>query len=541
MPSPARTDRLPSRISIGLAVATVAAHVAVNLFSPYGLHRDAFLYLAMGERLRLFAMDFPPFIALLAEATRWLLGDGITAIRAGPAVAHGLLVLLAARAARFAGGGGWAQAVAAVSVATAPLYLRAGTLFQPVIFDQLWWSVGFLALIRIGHLSRGRAAGGERLDAAEVHEDPRSLAATWLVLGLVLGLGLLTKFTILVFAVGALVGLLLTPGRRQLATPWPWLAAALALLVGLPSLVGQIALDVPVLGQLADLEATQLSRVSPGDFLLGQALQIGPAISLAVVGVGAAVVDPRRRGSRTAAWTAISALVILLVVGGKAYYAGPLYPVFIGVGATFVEAWAGSLAERGRRRIAVGVKGACAALILGWAALTFPLGVPVVSPPAMARYAERLGVTEAVTTNTGRVLRLPQDYADMLGWEDLVAEAATVWNGLPPADRSRAVLLAANYGEAGALDFYGPRHGLPRAVAPVGSYWFFGPGDRTGEVTVAVGIEPDALEAYFESTRLAARVENPWGVPEEQDVPIVVARGPYRSLQEVWPDFRGAN
>jgi hypothetical protein len=150
-------------------------------------------------------------------------------------------------------------------------------------------------------------------------------------------------------------------------------------------------------------------------------------------------------------------------------------------------------------------------------------------------------VTEAVTTNEGQRLPLPQDYADMLGWEALADSVVRVYRSLPGEDREDAVILATNYGRAGAIDFYAGDE-IPHAIAPVGSYWFWGPGDREGRVTIVVGAEPeDLIGEYFREATLAARVRNHWGVPEERSVGIVVARDPLRPLQEVWPEWRGIN
>jgi hypothetical protein len=198
--------------------------------------------------------------------------------------------------------------------------------------------------------------------------------------------------------------------------------------------------------------------------------------------------------------------------------------------------------NRGLRRAAAVSVWAITGLAIGaFGVIGLPMGLPFLPPEPMARYAAWLGVTEAVTTNTGEELPLPQDYADMLGWETLADSVAHVYRTLPEEDREAAVILATNYGRAGAIDFYAGDE-LPHAVAPVGSYWFWGPGERPGQVTVVVGAEPeDLLGEYFEEATLAARVRNPWGVPEERSVGIVVARNPVRPLQAVWPEWRGVN
>jgi 4-amino-4-deoxy-L-arabinose transferase-like glycosyltransferase len=519
----AMTDPPPplSRVVPAAAVVVLLAHVAANLVTPYGLHRDAFLYLAMGRHLDLFRMDFPPFIALVAEATRAVLGDSTTAIRTGPALAHAAVVLTAGLAAREAGGRAWAQAVTVLAVATAPLYLRAGALFQPVVFDQLWWTLGLFLLARIG----ARAARGEET------------RRPWLALGAVLGLGLLTKFTILVLGAAMLGALLVTPLRRELRTPWPWLAGAAALVLGSPGWVGQLRLGFPLFTQVSGVTTMQVAAATPAAYVADQLFQVGPALVLGLAGGAATFRVPDLRPYWPVAWSAALAWIVLLLAGGKAYYIGPIWPVLIGLGAAAAGRWAERPAERGRRAVAATARGGIVAALAVWAALTVFMGLPLLPPAAMARYAAATGVTAAVSTNTGAVLRLPQDYADMLGWEHLVDEVARVYDALPPGDRARAAILASNYGEAGAIDFYGPARGLPGAIATTGSYWFFGPGDLPGEILIGVGVEPGGLSGYYASAILAARSYNPWGVPEEQDVPISVARGPERTLQDVWPEF----
>lgn len=506
------------RLVGGLALAVVVAHVLVNALGPYGFHRDEFLYLAMGEHLRLFRMDVPPLIAIAAEASR-LLGDSLVAIRLLPALAHGALVVLAGLLAAALGGGRWAAGLAALAVVLSPLFLRVGNLFQPVIFDQLWWTLALYALVRLG---REGWPGG---------------SPWWWALGAAGGLGLLTKFSIGFVAVGILAGLLLSGARRTLRTRGPRLALGAALLIGAPSLVGQLVLDWPSLTYLRGVQQGQLVHVSRVDFVAEQALMFGPAFLLAVLGL-AALLRGRRFGRwRAVGWACLVAFLLLLALRGKPYYAGPIYPALFAAGATALERWS---RRATRVRLGGGVRAAAVGLVALYGAVVLPIGLPAFSPELTARHAARLGITAAVTTNTGTVLPLPQDYADMLGWEAQVEAVAEVWRSLPPEDRERAVIVGTSYGRAGAVDFYGPRHGLPGAVAPVGSYWFFGPGERPGEVLVVVGGDREELAGFCGSLEARARVEERWVVPEERGVTIWVCRDPPRPLRELWPEFRGA-
>ncbi|MDQ3138530.1 MAG: glycosyltransferase family 39 protein [Gemmatimonadota bacterium] len=495
-----------------LAALKLALHLAVNAVTPYGFHRDELLYLGMGRHLRLWAMDFPPGIALAAEAVRAVLGDSLLAIRLVPAIAGTLLLLLAALIARELGGGRRAQALAALGVLSSPLFLRSANLFQPVVLDQLAWTVALYALVR---LCREPA--------------PR----WWAVLGAALGAGLLTKFSIVFIGLAILLAILVTKQRAWLLTPWPWLAAVLALAIGSPSLVGQFRLDFPVLGQMADLRSSQLEQVTPLGFLSAQLLW-GPATLVALIGLIALLVTPALKPYRVAGWACAWALLILIVLRGKPYYAGPVYPALLAAGAVVLE-------RMRHPRWGPLVRWGAAATLVLFMAVLLPIGVPILPPAAMARYALAIGATEALRTNTGETEHLPQDFADMLGWEEQVRAVADVYGSLPAADREQAVLLAANYGEAGALDFFGPRYGLPPVVSPAGSYWFFGPGERPGDVVLTVGVERRDLERTFASVEAGGRVTSPWSVAEERDLTIFVARGPHRTLQEIWPSLAGRN
>lgn len=516
---PPAGSELPSRPAFAgilvllLAVLKLTLHVMVNVRTPYGLHRDELLYLGMGRHLQLWRMDFPPGIALVAEVSRTLLGESITAIRFLPAVFGSATMVLAALIARELGGGRTAQGLAAFCVLANPLFLRSANLLQPVVMDQLIWTAALYALVR---LCRGYGPGG------------------WLLLGLCLGLGLLTKFSVAFIGLAIVAGILLSPLRIALLTPWPWVGLALALVVGAPSVVGQIRLGFPVLAQMADLKASQLERITPVDFLLGQLLW-GPAVLLAIAGLHGLLAGPALRVFRALGWSCVAALAILVLLQGKPYYAGPLYPALFAAGAVRFEriaakGLAGEMFQMGT-----------VAILFAFALVTLPLGVPILPPAAMAEYAHTLGVEAAVRTNTGETLLLPQDYADMLGWEEQVATVARVYYTLPDDQRRDAVVVAGNYGEAGALDFYGPRYDLPQVISPAGSYWFFGPGDRPGKVVITIGVDQDDLRRFFDSVQTAATVSHAWTVPEERNLTLYVGTRPRATLQQVWPSLAGQN
>ena len=258
--------------------------------------------------------------------------------------------------------------------------------------------------------------------------------------------------------------------------------------------------------------------MTPLDFLVGQLLW-GPATLVGLAGLATLLVNPALRLFRVVGWTCAFAFLILLALHGKSYYIGPVYPALLAAGGVVLERlrhpWLGPTARWGT-----------VAAMVGFMAVTLPLAVPVLRPEAMAEYARATGAESALRTNTGEAGQLPQDFADMLGWESQVRAVAQVYRTLSAADRGRTVLVGANYGEAGALDFFGPRYGLPPVVSPAGSFWFFGPGERPGEVVITIGVRPRPISApLFGSVRQAGRIRSPWSVAEERDLAIYVARG----------------
>lgn len=602
--SPGRRTPLARPLVLALAGVAVLVHGVVNAVTDYGLHRDELLYLAMGAHLQLWRMDFPPLIAVVAEASRGLFGDHLATLRLGPALAHGALVALAAVLARELRGRSGAQLLAAAAVLVSPLFLRTGNLLQPVVFDQLWWTLALLALVRLGrdaddeaaagasgatgatatatasgryatphaamHVTGAHAAPTARRATGEVAEvwaedaprhrrrrtrplrllgarlrawGTRASTGDWLLLGVAGGFGLLTKFSILFFGLAVLVALVAGPLRARLRTAGPWAALLVALAIGAPSVVGQLRLGWPVLGQLGDLQASQLVHVGVLDFASGQLL-LGPAFLLALLGLAAALGTRALRPARTAAIACAAVFALLLVLRGKAYYVAPIYPFLFAAGAVALErglALPAALAhpEDARRRLRLTL-----ALVLAYGVLTLPFGLPILRPLPMARYAATLGITSATTTNTGERLALPQDYADMLGWAQLASAVARAWDTIPEAARADATILASNYGQAGAIDYYAPRLGIPGAVSPTGSYWFFGPGERAGDPLLTVGVPLADLAGRCGRVVPLAPVRHGttrWLVPEEQDVPLALCEQPARSLAELWPELAGRN
>jgi hypothetical protein len=287
--------------------------------------------------------------------------------------------------------------------------------------------------------------------------------------------------------------------------------------------------------------------VGPAEFFGGQLL-LGPAVLLALGGLAALLAAPRAvaplRAGRAAGVAALAAVLLLAAGRGKAYYAGPVYPLLWAAGAVALgtRRWSAAPDSARAQGWARARLAAAAALVALYGAAALPFGLPVVPPEPMARYAARAGA--GTETNTGGRLPLPQDYADMLGWPELAAATADVWQRLPAEARDGAAVVAGNYGQAGALALYGPRLGLPPVVSPAGSFWFFGPGERVGDPILAVGVPAAELAPLCAALRPLGVVRHErtrWLVAEERDVPLTLCERPRRTLHQLWPSLAGRN
>ena len=492
-----------------LAAAILALHLATT--SGYGYFRDELYYLACGRHLGLGYVDHPPLVGLVAAAVRSTLGTSLFALRLLPALAFAGVVACTGAMARELGGRRMAQGLAALSAAVAPVYLALGSVFSMNAFDVLFWAVCFLILIR---LLRG---ADERL---------------WFVFGLVAGLGLLNKISMLFLGFGVAVGLV--AGRRGdlLRSRWPWLGGLLAAALFLPHVVWQAQHGWPTLEFMQRAQAVKNVSLGPGAFLLEQAVQMGPAsLPVWLAGLLWLLLGRESRDVRPLGWAYLAVLGIMLGTASKPYYLAPAYPVLFAAGGAALERFSERWAARAVLRTAlVGLVG-LAGLVIA------PLAKPLLPVETYVRYAAALGV-EAAPVERHEMGRLPQFFADMHGWRELAEAVAEVARTLPPDERGRACVFGQNYGQAGAIDLFGPVLGLGPAISAHNSYFLWGPGRCTGDVLIVLADNRERLEELFEQVELGAVFDCRDCMPYEDDKPIWIARRLRVPLGELWPQIK---
>jgi hypothetical protein len=335
----------------------------------------------------------------------------------------------------------------------------------------------------------------------------------------------------LFFGSGVCVGLLLTPERRFFRSKWIWLGGLLAFALFLPNLVWEIRYGWPTIENLRNVRQLVNAPVTPLEFLWQQTLLVLPlAAPIWLAGLYFFLRAREGKPYRLLGWAYLVVLAELLLLKGKIYYLAPAYPMLFAAGAVWIERW---IAGRSWNWLKPAI---VAALALG-AMVAAPLALPVLSPEATAKYAKFWNV-EAVRVESPETGKLPQLFAEMFGWENQAATIARVYRNLPPGEQSQCAILAGNFGEAGAIDFFGPRLGLPKAISGNNNYYLWGPREYSGEVVISFGVPREDLLALFGRVEQVATLSHEYAVPDENNLPVYICRKPKMPLRVAWPKLK---
>lgn len=531
--------RFTSGPAIVLYLAALKLFIQLFTASRYGIFRDELYYLACAEHLDWGYVDQPPLIAFVAWFARHVFGESLIGLRLLPAVAGAALVWLTGAITRELGGGRFAQAVAALAVIIVPVYLLMNhwltmNAFEPLIWMAAVWCV--VRAIKPGSPRGQPASGGSR-------EQPRY----WLWFGVLAGLGMETKYTVAFFVLGVVAGLLLTPERRFLKSRWIWIGALVSLLIFLPNLIWLVRHDFPFLELMHNIRASGRDVVrNPLAFIADQALIVNPILfplwtgGLLWLFFGRHSSDHNARRYRILGWTYLVMLVVLIALKSKNYYLAPIYPMLFAAGAVAFESLTRArVDDHSPRRFLFWLRPVYVALIVVAGAVLLPTVLPVLPVETYIRYQKVLGFEPPKTENqnTGP---LPQYFADEFGWEDMTREVARVYQSLSPEERARTAIFANSYGQAGALDFFGPKYGLPKSICNHQSYWLWGPRDYTGEIVIVLGSDGEGDREHFQTVEAVGRVSHPYSRRDEH-YDIFLCRGLNQNLKDLWPSIKKWN
>jgi 4-amino-4-deoxy-L-arabinose transferase-like glycosyltransferase len=492
-------------ILILLAAIFVALHLATS--SPYGFHRDELATLNDAQHMEWGFVAYPPLTPAVGHLELMLFGVSTLGVRVVPILALALAVVISGLMTRELGSSRRAQILTALAVAVLPIVTIQASVLQYVSFDYLWGVLLTYFLIRLLNT-----------------DDTR----WWIAIGAAIGLGMMTKYTMAFFVTGLVAALLLTGIfqkniRRYLSSSWLWAGAALSLLFFLPNLLWQIHHHFISLEFLRHIHARDVGQGRTRDFLPAQ-LYVCVSVGLCPLAFMGLWFYFKQRGRKylLLGWMFLLTLVLFAVAKGRSYYLGPLYPMLLAAGSVVWEQW---IVARSRTSALAIQRGTWITVALS-AVASFALLTPVAP------------INSALWNATGI---LQDNFKEEIGWPDLAAAVAKVYNSIPADQRSGTGIIVGNYGEAGAIDLLGPRWGLPPAISGTNSNWYRTFPANQPQTLIAVGLDEDFLKQHFERCEVAAHNTNPYGVVNEESRDHSLIYLCHHLLQpwpEFWPHFQ---
>jgi len=485
---------------VAIALAKLFLHFACN--NRYGYFGD---HLAWGY------VDQPPLLPFLVRVSRMLLGDSLRSIRFLPALAASALVILAALITREMGGRRFALILTAVTVLIAPIYLSDGSLLTTNSLEPLlWMGCVYSAILAINR------------------KDPRY----WIWFGVIAGLGLEEKYSIAVLGFGLVGGLLLTEQRRALSSKWFWLGGLAAFLIFLPNIIWNIQHHWPFLELMRNIRASGRDvELSPLQYFTQQVLLVHPlSAPIWITGVISLLFSARLKPYRLLGWCYLITFTVFVALKGKNYYLAPIYPVLLAAGAVVIEHAMERLGQAWLKPVMI-------VLLLAGGAWLAPLVVPLLPVDSFISYMDSLPFDVPRSEHSHEGVTLPQHYADQFGWEEMVATVAQAWSRIPEAGKSDCGIFAQDYGQAGAIDFFGRHYGLPPALSGHQTYFLWGPRGYSGHCLIVLDDRQETLEKLFKHVEYVGKSDNPYAL--ERNIPVFICKGArFGSLAELWPKLK---
>jgi len=490
----------------------VLIKIGLNLLAiaHFGFHRDEFLHLVLADHLDWGYKEVPPFIALLAKITITIFGNSVFAARIFPTIAGGLIVWLTGQITVELGGKRFAIALACLALIFSPAFEASDYLFQPVVFDQLWWVLAVWLLAKYSN----------------------TCSVKYLYfLGLVVGAGMLTKYSMAFFTFSLLFGILISKQRKMLFNRHILGAALLAILIWLPNIIWQFQHHLPVFTHMSTLQKEQLDYIQPSDFIKQELMVNGIALFVWLTGFIFLLFSFRLHKFQFLAIAFVLIFTFLLVMHGKPYYLFGAYPMLFAAGGFGFERWlkASGLVLRG---VVIAIFSVPGLLIL-------PMLLPVLSLDqtlSFFRFTRKNmpAMQFMVTWEDHKVHPISQDYADMLGWDEMAAKVDSAWKTLTPEQQKHTQIFADNYGEAGALHHYDQQYNLPEVISLNSSFTLWAPDNLDGEYIIYVddqgGGNINSFKSALESYRKIGEVENP--LAREKGTAVFILVHPKKGLTD---------
>ncbi len=493
--TPSRAATLPPiehAILFSLSAAMMVLHIATN--GRYGFHRDELQFLYDARHLDWGFVAYPPVTPFIEHVGLGLFGLSMIGLRMFSVIAQAAVIYISGMMARELGGRRLAQFTAALAVALSPLPIFEGTEFQYSSFDLLWWVLIAFFVIRLLRT-----------------ENPRWLLAV----GATVGLGLLTKYSIVFYIAGIVAGLVLTPARRYLLSKWFWAGIALACLIFLPNFLWLARHDFISYTFLQHIHARDVGEGRAKGFISGQ-FWLCVNAAAAPIWIAGLFLYLRDRRYRMLAWMYLVPFAMFLVAKGRFYYLSPAYPMLLAMGAVAGERWLVRL----RRPARIAIEAVVFTGIVAVGAYICAILIPLAPSGPLRDFALK---------NNG-------DLREEFGWTELVQNVAAIRDSLPPDQQAGVGILVGNYGEAGAIEMLGPAYHLPPPISLTNSAWLRGYPSPPPTTLIVIGSSRKDVDRALTGCRLAGHNGNSAGVANEESKyhPDIFVCGPPR---DPWPVF----
>jgi hypothetical protein len=481
----------------------------LTTFQLFEFHRDELLYFSLSEHLDFGYQSVPPLIGVLAFISIKLFGYTLFAVKVLPALAGGLLIFLSSLVAKEMKGGFYSQVLTALCILSSLLFVRASGLFQPVIFDILFWTLSIFLIIRYFNTDNQKYL---------------------ISLGICIGIGFLNKYNMIFLVFSLFLAILLTDQRKIFASKYLYIAAFIAFVIVLPNIIWQIVHKFPVISHMGELRESQLVNMNPATFLTEQLLMVLPSTIIAIPGLFLLIFYKPLKDYRVLGYFAFIVLLIFLLLQGKTYYTAGIYPMLIAGGSVAFE----KIFTRNYSRIIL----IATILFIGY--IILPMGKPVYNQERLVTYfdnAQKITGTDAVRRDEDNIYhKLPQDYADMLGWEELTLITNEAWKRIP--NKENAIIYCENYGQAGAITIIGKQYNLPEPVSFNDNFKYWIPESYTSEITEVIYINDevgDDVRDLFEDVEEIGKISNP--LAREYGTGVYLCRDPRRSFNAFWEEI----
>jgi hypothetical protein len=487
-----------------LALLKVIGSLCVH--PDYDLHRDEFLYIALGQHPAWGYWSNPPLLGWISSFLQLIPEFGAWTLRLFSGLLGGGLLLLTARIAQLLNGGKYAQMLAGCTILFLPAYFRTFLFYMPVPIEIVMWT-GMACLV-VGYLRLG---------------DDRQL----LWLGLLTGLAFLNKYSTAVFVASWLLAFLVTRQRVIFRNRRLYQAFGITLLVVLGNVLWQWQYNFPIFSHMDGLVRNQLVNVDRLGFLFDQLFMTFSAMVVWLPGLMALLFWRPLRPYRVVGLSFVILVALFLLLRGKGYYTLGAYPMLVAAGGVIGE----DVLKAGWQRILVPL------VIAGLTCPLLPLGLPIFSPSKQVQFHESvkelLGMDLGRRWEDGQEYSLPQDYADMLGWKELATITAEAYRQAKEPDK--VLIYGENYGQAGAIDFYGREMGLPGAVSFADTYRIWAPEQINANTLIYINNElgEDVAEAFAE-IRIIGSISHP--MARERGTTVYLCQSPTVDVRAFWAE-----